>query len=71
MAVTPTEYVKLLNEALQADPNYQPGMRFSLYPDGSGDDSCRGIAWEAPSEAWGLGAAIQSRVARETGAELE
>ncbi|SDN51552.1 hypothetical protein [Polaromonas sp. JS666] len=69
MKVTPTQYVNLLNQAVQADENKQPGMRFFLHPEGSTDQTCRGIGFEPPA-AFGLAAVIQSKVNRDNQIEL-
>lgn len=64
MDVTPSQYVELLNKTLQADENYQEGMRFFLHPEGCTEANCRGIGWEGPMTSIGLSAVVQIKVDR-------
>ncbi|MCY1249521.1 hypothetical protein D9M72_630640 [compost metagenome] len=62
--VTPSQYVDLLNEALRREKGFEEGMRFFIHPQGSTDDTMRGIGFEGPPSGFLLAAHVQTHISQ-------
>ena len=63
--LAPAEYIAQLNEVLQREEKFRPGMRFYLNPNSSSQFTSVDVAWFEPFVFLDLAASVQRKVDEE------